>query len=240
MAFYRNTLQYGDISQAWQKLHSTLSAHPDVKQIVSDDPDRVCFFINNPYEMLSHDPIHSAYMPVMLAGFTQIVPVYNSAIVVLRRDTDKSETVSKTHIRLPKLSHLITLTPDDFFLLLNIIDTAKVTQQGNSLSLQLAKAGVHSLNDTNLAQFFTPLITNHRINRDLADRKWTPLKAISQMAAFPPYAENQLYAMQYFTVLQNDDVFWLPEETAVNLELDPIEFMTKGYCKARPDQWVLW
>jgi len=240
MAFYRNKLQFRDLSATWQKLYDELGNSPKVKQIVAEDPaeEAFYFYVEDPQATLGNNPIRQYYAPIMIANYSQLIPCYNAAVLILRKNAENTETVSPSHIRLPKLSHLITLTPEDFFLLLVIIDTAKLTAAGNSFSLNLPSIGVPSLDDTNLARFFTPLVTNYRISRNVADRKWTPIKAVSQMAQLPPYAENQLYAMQYFTILQNKDVFWMPEETAINLELDPIDHMTDGYCEPHPEDWI--
>ena len=138
-------------------------------------------------------------------------------------------TVTPSHIRLPKLSHLITLVPDDFFLLMKLLATAKNTQTGDSLSLNLGSCGIQSLEFTPLDPFFTKLRVNYRMNPEYCDRKWTPRDAIKFLSKLEPTTENQLAAMQYLTVLQNEDILYFPLESMVNLELE-WDQVDDNYC----------
>lgn len=138
-------------------------------------------------------------------------------------------TITPTHIRLPKLSHLITLVPSDFFLLLRLLATAKNTQTGDSLSLNFGAAGIQNLAFSAIDQFFIKLRVNYRMNPDYCDRKWTPRDAIKFLANLEPTRENQLSAMQYLTVLQNEDLLYFPLDAMIDLELD-WEQVSDDYC----------
>lgn len=141
----------------------------------------------------------------------------------------KIQTVTRTHVRLPKLSHLITLCPKDFFLLLSLIATAKNTQTGDSLALNPATCGISDINNTGVGQFFTKMRVNYRINDEYCDRKWTPRDAIAFLSKLEPTQENHLAAMQYLTVLQNSDILYFPLESMINLELN-WEQVDDDYC----------
>lgn len=166
-----------------------------------------------------------------IGDFMDVLPLGNEGFYLYstRGAEGKIQTVTRTHVRLPKLSHLITLCPRDFFLLLNLIATAKNTQTGDSLALNPAACGVTDINNTAVGQFFTKMRVNYRINDDYCDRKWTPRDAISFLAKLEPTQENHLAAMQYLTVLQNDDILYFPIESMVNLELS-WEQIDDDYC----------
>jgi hypothetical protein len=133
-------------------------------------------------------------------------------------------TVSKTHVRLPKLSHLITLVPRDFFTLIRLVTTAKNTQTMDSLSLNPPAVGIQVFEQSPLYQFFTVLRVNYRFNVEYADRKWTPRAILNEIAALEPSRETHLSAMQYLTAQQNDDLLYFPADAAVDFEweLEPI------------------
>lgn len=166
-----------------------------------------------------------------VANLLVMVPVDKDGFYIFSTNNSNGPipTVTMSHIRLPKLSHLITLVPSDFFLLMRLIATAKNTPSGDSLSLNLGSCGIQSLDYTPLSPFFMKLRTNYRMNPDYCDRKWTPRDAIKFLSKFEPTIENQLAAMQYLTVLQNEDILYFPLDSMVNLELE-WEQVDDDYC----------
>ena len=139
-------------------------------------------------------------------------------------------TVTKGYIRLPKLSHLITLTPEDFFLLLRLLHNAKPSFDGTSLSIDQAKEGIMcALDETIIRAFFEKLKVNYRMNLDYADKKWTDKNDIAAVADLEPTRENQLIAMQYFTARQNDDILYFPADSAIDLEIGDWQQLTDDY-----------
>lgn len=137
-------------------------------------------------------------------------------------------SVSRTHIRLPKLSHLITLTPDDFFLLFRILATSS-RATSNALSLDLSAADCEDFESSIIYPFFEILKTNYRISKDYMDKKWTPNEVIALIASLEPTRDNQLSAMQYLTAIQNSDLLYFPVETVVELQLD-WDQVSDEYC----------
>lgn len=171
------------------------------------------------------------------ANFAQFIPWETDAsvgIIYINEKADgQMQTISPSHVRLPKLSHLICLTPEDFFGLLRILDTAKNTQQGNSLALNPAAAGYSSIDNSSLYPYFTKMRVNYRMNTDYCDRKWTRREDIHFLAPLQPTRDNQLSAMQYITAQQNNDLLYFPVESVVNLELDWPQ-ATDEYCIPGP------
>jgi len=235
MAFYKNVLKYADVAAATQRLVDELRATRGVKEIKHPEASQEQYLFSLHFLPQNakdgSQALVEAYMPMWYSGYTQIYPSESGYMLLISDDNRRGITVSKTHIRLPKLSHLITLIPEDFFTLLNLIATAAPAPPTyNYLSLRTAQCGVHNLETHNLSLFFTRAVTNYKINPEIANPKWLPLKSIKQMATLTPTLTHQLQVMQYFTALQNEDVYYFPLETALELELSPIEEMVDGYC----------
>ncbi len=127
-------------------------------------------------------------------------------------------TISKSHVRLPKLSFLVTLIPEDFFAILKIVAEAK-TMSPTTIAINPMVAGIHDLERSPIGVFFSLVRTNYRMNADYADRKWTAFSDIKAVADLNPTPENQLYAIQYLTALQNDDIQYFPTESMINLDI---------------------
>lgn len=172
-----------------------------------------------------------------IAGYVDVVPYDDDHIqlYITEKAVGPVHTISPTHVRLPKLSYLITLCPEDFFALLRLIATAKNTQSKDSLSLNPPAAGVPDLNSSALEPFFMLLRTNYRMNADYCDRKWTDREAIKYLAELEPTRDNQLCAMQYLTALQNPDLLYFPIETSIELELD-WQQVSDDYCLPNTSQ----
>lgn len=137
-------------------------------------------------------------------------------------------SVTPGYIRLPKLSHLITLTPEDFFALFRILANAR-RATNNSLAIDTTVAGIIDFQSSILFPFFELLKTNYRISKEYMDKKWTPNEAIALIAALEPTRDNQLSAMQYLTAIQNSDLLYFPVETVVELQLD-WDQVSEDYC----------
>lgn len=178
-------------------------------------------FIVGPEEMKLIDERYSNLRQALqLSPFMEIAPLSEDwEYLMLYVNDDPSgfkPTVSPTHVRLPKLSHLITLTPDDFFAVFRIIATGKKVSIGNSFSLP----GDIAMPPT-VAQFFVTNDRTYRTNPDYADRKWTTKADIEFLATLEPTPYNQLCAMQYLTAKQNSgDLLYFPLDSAIQLELE--------------------
>lgn len=150
-------------------------------------------------------------------------------ITINEKAEGQKPTISPSHIRLPKLSYLITFTPEDFFMLFRLLATARNTPAKDSLALNPPAAGIESLATTPLDPFFLLMRTNYKMNPEYADKKWTSREAIKFVSQLEPTRDNQLSAMQYLTALQNPDILYFPIDTSVELQLD-WEQVSDDYC----------
>lgn len=231
MAFYRNKITYADLAPKVQKFRSFLQQHAKLmNDPVADNYE--AYFFDAALQSEVRVRFQREFQALTVCGFIQIVPFYPPGEIIYIYESEEivKPTISATHIRLPKLSCLITLVPHDFFAILRLIDTAKNTPTKDSLSLNFPAAGLTSLTGTPLEPFFLLLRTNYRMNPDYADRKWTLRSAISTVADLDPTFENQLFAMQYLTTLQNDDLLYFPCEAAVTLDIE-FEQINNDYCR---------
>lgn len=178
------------------------------------------------------DKIESLYKNIYgmmrLGDFIETAPLnYDWSEIMIYVLEDKEAflpTVSKTHVRLPKLSHLITLTAEDFFSLFKLIASGRVAPYGNSFvipgEMEIAPA---------IAQFFVTNDKTWRTNPEFADKKWTERQDIEFIASLDPTRDNQLSAMQFLTARQNPDLLYFPLESSIALELD-LEQIDENYC----------
>ena len=236
MAFYRHRLTYDEIAPYIQKLRIWLRTNCPVAKEYQEFGDEA-FFMDEHTIPTSLDEFKNLLYVTQNAGFTKFVPWvadgHLGTMIICENADGPMPTITPTHVKLPKLSHLICMTPEDFFGLMKVITTAKNTQTGNSLTLNPIAAGYNSLERSVLYQFFTKMRTNYRMNPDYCDRKWTSRDDIKFLAALEPTRDNQLSAMQYLTTSQNKDLLYFPVETVVNLELD-WQQIADDYCQPNP------
>ena len=114
------------------------------------DPREIFFMTAEQERKGLPETIAKIITALRIGDFMDVLPLGNEGFYLYstRGAEGKIQTVTRTHVRLPKLSHLITLSPRDFFLLLNLIATAKNTQTGDSLALNPAACGVTDINNT--------------------------------------------------------------------------------------------
>lgn len=234
MAFYRRRTTYADYAPHIQEVRQTLRQRFPVEP-EADPALGEAFLVDFPNHIApaSDTKLVNTIFNLTNAGYIKQAPFGKDGWPMILYITEKADgpkpTVSRFHIRLPKLSYLITLVPEDFFLLFRIIANAKVTSTNDSLTLNFPAAGVDDLSGSPLQPFFMPLITNYRMNQEFCDKKWTSYEVIKFIAAIEPTRDNQLSAMQYLTAMQNPDLLYFPVETSVELELD-WEQTTDDYC----------
>lgn len=236
MPYYRRHLTYDEVAPYLQKFRLWLRANcPVVKEW--EEFGGEAFFLDERTAIVPPKEFNQQLAVMQGANFAQFIPWETDAsvgIIYINEKADgQMQTISPSHVRLPKLSHLICLTPEDFFGLLRILDTAKNTQQGNSLALNPAAAGYSSIDSSSLYPYFTKMRVNYRMNTDYCDRKWTRREDIHFLAPLQPTRDNQLSAMQYITAQQNNDLLYFPVESVVNLELDWPQ-ATDEYCIPSP------
>ncbi len=183
--------------------------------------------------------------PLFYAGWMEEIPwdKYHSALFVYKQaPTDGTLTLSKTHVRLPQLSFLITLTPKDFFLFFNTI-----ANQKNLLHFELAEDEIPA----RFKSWFSKYYKGQRINSKIADRRWVPRYVIDTIAEMwqgeiKDEADEQsaqllqLAAMQYITVMRDDSLVSVPVSTVLALELDweqikDADGQDTDYCISMPD-----
>lgn len=232
MPYYRRKVSYDEVAPYLQKFRIWLRTNCPVVKEYKEFGDEA-FFFDEPTLRTALDQFKQQLYVLQAAGFASFSPWLAGRNVGLIQINEKADgvmpTVSPSHIRLPKLSHLITLTPDDYFLMLRLIDTAKNTQTGNALTLNPISCGCQSIDQSALYPYFSKLRTNYRINVDYCDKKWTRREDIAFLANLQPTRDNQLSAMQFITAHQNNDLLYFPVETVVNLELD-WQQVTDEYC----------
>lgn len=232
MPYYRRHLTYDEISPVIQKFRLWLRNNcPVVTEYQENGTE--AFYLDENAAKVSLEDFKWQLYALQNGGYAQFIPYttdrHIGLILINKTAEGPVQTVSPTHIRLPKLSHLICLTPADFFALFRVLNTAKNTQTGNSLMLNTAKAGIGSIEQSPLYPFFTKMRVNYRMNVDYADRKWTDRDHIKFLAELEPSRDNQLSAMQLLTSTQNNDILYFPVETVVQLELD-WDQITDDYC----------
>lgn len=231
MAFYRSKYTYEDAAPLIQKFKGILnqSAHRVINEEDEDMRNEWYFFTGKvPEDGLLQFRKLFAYLE--RGGFIKGVPTDGGLFIIFNESANgKTPTVSPSHVRLPKLSHLITLVPEDFFALIRLVYTAKSPAPGVALQLNPPAAGITDLTHHPISQFFTLLKTNYRMNTDYADRKWTRRDALSLIADLEPTRDNQLSAMQYLTALQNSDLLYFPVDTRIELDLDWTQ-VSDDYC----------
>ncbi len=223
MSFYTKRASYADYRTRLTGLRTYLRTHGKVINI--DDPNitgEVYLFDSDAEEAI--ELFYKQYGVLRYTDMVYIMPFYGTPdnpgflIYFPEDDTVPKPTVSKSHIRLPKLSFLVTLIPDDFFAILKIIAEARPASP-TTLTIDPMVANIHDLGRSSIGVFFTLLKTNYRMNADYADRKWTAFADIKAVADLEPTRDNQLSAIQYLTALQNDDLVYFPVESMINLDI---------------------
>lgn len=233
MPYYRHRASYNDIAPYVQKFRLWLRNNcPVVKGY--EEFGQETFIMNEDNFRTSLEEYKQQLYLLQNTGVCQFIPFTASRRVGLLIINEKADgpvaTVSPTHIRLPKLSHLITLTPNDFFGIMNIISNSTTTTDSKGLSINPALAGYDSIENSPLYPFFTKVRVNYRMNPDYVDKKWTRRSDIAFLSNLEVTRDNQLSAMQYLTAVQNaEDLLYFPAETVVQLELD-WQQVTDDYC----------
>lgn len=233
MPFYRKQLTYDEIAPYAQKLLLWLRQTCPVIREYDEDYEIEAFFLSAEQAGTLTKNYGNVFAVLQQRNWADFIPYTTDrqvGILLFYPEVNgPKQSVSPTHIRLPKLSHLITLTPNDFFAFFRILNTAKNTQTGNSLMLNPAAAGVENLLTSTLYPFFTKLRVNYRINEEYMGTKWTHRADIKIIAGLEPTRDNQLCAMQYLTARVNKDLMYFPVETVIALELE-CQQLTDDYC----------
>lgn len=233
MPYYRRHLTFDEVAPHIQKLRLWLRQNcPVVKEYQGEFCEEAFLFDESQSKTLLETFRRELFI-CQNAGYSEFIPLTTDrsiGVVLMKKSADgPMTTVTPTHVRLPKLSHLICLTPEDFFGLMRIINTAKNTQTGNSLMLNPAAAGYDSIETSPLYPFFTKMRVNYRMNPEYADKKWTSREVIKFLAGLEVTRDTHLSAMQYLTVCQNNDLLYFPMESVIQLELD-WQQATDEYC----------
>lgn len=225
MNFTKRNFNYKDAAPHLANLRRFLSSR--AKGFALDDS--LCYFETTDRED-NLELARLAYIP-RAAGFVQLIPQGKGVLVIFsKKESTHRPTLSKDYICLPKLSHLITLSQTDFFILFKILANSRAAgSTADSISLNLSAADVAELPPT-LTPFFTALGINYRMNTEYADSKWTEKALLKQVAELYPSRDNQLSAMQFLTAKQNDDLLYFPIETAIELGLE-YDQLNDEYCQ---------
>lgn len=183
--------------------------------------------------------------PLFYAGWMEETPwdKFHTALFVHKQATnDGTLTLSKTHVRLPQLSYLITLSARDFFAFFQTI-----ANQKSLLHFELTEDEIPEQFQT----WFSKYYKGQRINSKIADRKWVPRYVIDTIAEMLPgeikteedeeaALLQQLAAMQYITVMRDTSLVTVPTSTCIALELEWKQIVDANgndteYCVAEAD-----
>lgn len=236
MAFYRKQANYHAIEDVCGNIiYFFRNNLPVVKPEESgiEDDVKEAFLVTRKELRIIEDKYSNLWNLMHYSDTIDAMPLddsYENFIIYIREDKNiKKQTMTRSHIRLPKLGYLITLTPQDFFNVFKILMNSTTTAYGTSVVL----------NDPTL---LTPAITQYFITNDAAirtnpeytDRKWTCKEDIALIANLPATPLNQLYAIQYLNARNNLDLLYFPVDTAVQLELD-WDQLTESYVAPQPE-----
>lgn len=221
MGLYRKKPEFTTIAPA-EPLNLWLRAHCPVLREESEPPlfgVREAFYVNEAQMKEMLRIYKNVFTALRLGSLIQMCPLnYEQTemlIYVLDESGSFTPTCSKTHCRLPKLSHLITLSPNDFFALFDFLVSGHLTGTGTSFTIDAAVP---------LPPTIMPfLVTNTktwRTNPEYNDLKWITWDDIKFIAELEHSELSQLYAMQYLTARYNKDLLYFPLDSAVGLELD--------------------
>lgn len=231
MAFYRKLITYEDVEPHLKRVKKFLRENGELVNFPNEDGYELFVFDEKPGN-LAFDKFSTEMMLLMGGRFIQLIPLEPKRYMISVSDmrAGYEQTISPTFIRLPKLSHLISLVPEDFFKLMRLIGDSKISQTKNSIQLDLIKEGLAGvLEESNIGHFFQLVRSNYRINTEYADKKWTSFEDIRMLAKLEPTRENHFSAMQYLTVRQNQDVMYFPIDSAVDLELSDWQQISEDY-----------
>lgn len=223
MAFYKKRATFHTIENTCEPL--LLFLRQNCHMVKEEDGTAPLWGVREAFyaDKATMDKISTLYKNIyglMRVGhFIEVSPLnvnWSEVLIFVLEDKEAfTPTVSKSHIRLPKLSHLITLTPEDFFAVFRILASGTNVSTGTSLLIS---------NETQfsaaIAPFFVTNDKTYRTNPEYTDRKWTTKSDIAFIAALDPTRDNQLSAMQYLTARQNPDLMYFPVDSAVQLELE--------------------
>lgn len=193
------------------------------------------YILHNGQRGIMQKKLQKTLSILIYSGWVQEVPwsSVEAAILLPKPGAVDSSTLtlSKSHVRLPQLSYLITLTPSDFFDFFTLL-----AGQGQLLHFELDETEIPPLFHT----WFSRFSRGQRINSAIADRRWVPRYVIDTLAVMDPTLENQLAAMQYITVMRDTSLVTIPSSTVIALELDWEQIKQddgtdSDYCITRPD-----
>ena len=226
MPFYRHQLTFAQLEPLIETFLEFLRNEATIVKDSTEEDDCEVFFIDLTISELFKTKYRAQAYTLVAAGYMQQVPFDNEHLLIYY-DPHKQgiqQTVSPRHLRIPKLTYLMPLTPEDFFNYFYILHTSK-NASFNTLSLNLSALDPKSV----IYAFFTKLKVNYRLNIKIASPHWTPRELIAILANIPPTRDNQLAALQYLAVAENEDVAYFPTESMLALDLEWKEARTPEY-----------
>lgn len=231
MPYYRKYLSYKEIAPYVQRLRVWLRTNCPVVKEYEEYGEEAFFFDETTIKTAFNDFRHYLYV-LQNANFAHYVPYvadnHVGCLIINERADGEMPTVSRSHIRLPKIEHLMTLTPNDFFNMMKLISNTPISA-GLTIIVNPAIINMTSIEESALFPFFQKVKTNYRMNADYADKKWTKIEDIKFIAGLEPTRDNQFSALQYLSSQRRTDLLYFPVETVIQLELD-WQQVTDEYC----------
>ncbi len=233
--FYKQRMNKTEAERALKEFKTFCSLY--CQAITTDDLSETAFFFNpGDYDKLHQQKIITWIRIMRMYNEGVDMPFGDGYVVFFTPQPQNFKpTASKTHLKMPKLSHLITLSPEDFFTLIQILYSSETLSSNSLLKLDLESVNINDIESETIAPFFKKERINYRLNHEFCDRKWTRREALHVIADLEPTEVNAYYAMQYLTAIQNPDLLYFPLNTAVELELDWPQ-ITDDYCVPQPEQ----
>lgn len=183
------------------------------------------FLVTNHHIQAITNRFPAAWNAMRLGSYLDLLPLDETCGIVMVHDKDiERPTSTRTHMRLPRIEHLLNLTPEDFFLFMQVLANCRFTSYGTTFFLEL-----QNIEDRPFMQYFIDNGKTFRISSLYASDKWIPFSDIQFIAGLQPTLEGQFAALQYLAARQCEDVLQIPAETVINLELEWPP-MTDDYC----------
>lgn len=233
MFYYKRKLTYADLMPLIKELRTYLSENAILVSPQTEETLETFLVTSKNKEIVPRE-YAAQYIALVSAKMLYMVPFNNDETKYLvcfdQQASGIEPTVSPSHVRLPKLSYLTTLTAEDFFKFITLISTAKNTASNDSLRLFPSTINLQSIQSSIFEPFFVLLRTNWRFNLEYAAPRWTPRKALTFLSSLFPSKENQLAALQYLIAVQGENTLYFPADTSVELELDWPQ-ISSTYCR---------
>lgn len=160
-------------------------------------------------------PLYDMWRGLIYSGYGEEIPWgYDGCCFILTKHAAlraTKHTVSKSHITLPDTRTLLSLTPDDFFILFQYLADQRETSYLEAPTEELPPA---------IQSWFISYLKGLELDPAITINKWTSRDVIRTVALLPPTLSSQAAAIQYIDALRYKDIPFIPADSAIELELE--------------------